>query len=65
MFTGIIQQLGIFRGYGRGKQELIVEVSAGFPTLPLGESVAVDGSCLSLGRTEGSRLAFDISRETA
>ena len=65
MFTGIIQQLGVFRGYGRGKQELIVEVSAGFPTLPLGESVAVDGACLSLVRAEGSRLAFDISRETA
>lgn len=64
MFTGIIQHLGIFKGYGRGKLELLVEAPVGFPDLPLGESVAVDGVCLSLTRREGRRLAFDLSRET-
>jgi len=64
MFTGIIQHLGIFKGYGRGKQELILEAPAGFPGLPPGESVAVNGVCLSLTREEGRRLVFDLSQET-
>jgi len=64
MFTGIIHHLGIFKGYGRGKQELILEAPAGFPGLPPGESVAVNGVCLSLTREEGRRLVFDLSQET-
>jgi len=64
MFTGIIQQVGIFKGYGRGKQELILEAPAGFPGLAPGESIAVNGACLSLTRGQGQRLAFDLSQET-
>ncbi len=64
MFTGIILHLGIFKGYGRGKQELILEAPAGFPALPPGESVAVNGVCLSLTREEGQRRVFDLSQET-
>jgi len=64
MFTGIIQHLGVFKGYGRGKQELILEAPAGFPALPPGESVAVNGVCLSLTREEGRRRVFDLSQET-
>jgi len=64
MFTGIIQYLGIFKAYGRGKQELLLAVPPGFPGLPPGESVAVNGVCLSLTRREGQRLVFDLSKET-
>jgi len=64
MFTGIIQHLGVFKAYGRGKQELSLDAPAGFPDLPLGESVAVNGACLSLTRREGRRLVFDLSGET-
>ena len=64
MFTGIIRHLGVFKGYGRGKQELILEAPDGFPVLPTGESVAVDGVCISLTRQEGRRLVFDLSQET-
>ena len=64
MFTGIIQHLGVFKGYGRGRQELILEAPAGFPALPPGESVAVNGVCLSLTREEGRRRVFDLSQET-
>jgi riboflavin synthase len=64
MFTGIIQHLGVFKGYAHGKQELILEAPAGFPALPPGESVAVNGACLSLTRREGQRLVFDLSQET-
>lgn len=64
MFTGIIQHLGVFKGYGHGRQELILEAPAGFPALPPGESVAVNGTCLSLTGGEGRRLVFDLSQET-
>ncbi len=64
MFTGIIQHLGVFRAYGRGRQELRLEAPAGFPGLPPGESVAVDGACLTLTKREGRELVFDLSQET-
>lgn len=64
MFTGIIQHLGVFRAYGRGRQELRLEAPVGFPDLPAGESVAVDGACLTLTKREGRELVFDLSQET-
>jgi riboflavin synthase len=64
MFTGIIQHLGNFKAYGRGKQELLLEAPPGFPGLPPGESVAVNGVCLTLTRSEGRHLVFDLSKET-
>jgi riboflavin synthase len=64
MFTGIILHVGVFKGYDRGKQELILEAPGGFPALALGESVSVNGACLSLTRRDGQRLAFDLSQET-
>ncbi len=64
MFTGIIQHQGIFKGYRTGQQELAVEVSASFPVLQEGESVAVEGVCLSLLRREANTLLFNLSQET-
>jgi riboflavin synthase len=64
MFTGIIQYRGIFRNYHPAKSELTVEAPAAFPQLGIGESVAVDGVCLSLLRREKDTLTFNLSRET-
>jgi riboflavin synthase len=64
MFTGIIHHQGLFKGFRSAKKELSVEVGPSFPTLQIGESVAVDGVCLSLLRRETSTLFFNISRET-
>jgi riboflavin synthase len=62
MFTGIVQHSGRFRGFAKGKTELLVEASG--LTVEIGGSVAVDGVCLSLIRREGARLAFNLSQET-
>jgi len=64
MFTGIIHLQGLFRGYQRGSRELAIGVPASFPRLDAGESVAVDGVCLSLVRRERDTLFFDLSQET-
>jgi riboflavin synthase len=64
MFTGIIHHQGLFRGFRTAGKELAVEVQAAFPTLEGGESVAVDGVCLSLLRREMNLLFFNLSQET-
>ncbi len=64
MFTGIVQWLGIFQGYRQGRREMAVASPASFPGLGIGESVAVNGVCLSLARRDENILFFDLSRET-
>jgi len=64
MFNGIIHHQGSFKSYRPAKGELAVEVSSSFPALEIGESVAVDGVCLSLLRREMDTLYFNLSRET-
>jgi riboflavin synthase len=62
MFTGIVQHSGRFRGFAKGKTELLVE--APVLAVEIGGSVAVDGVCLSVIRREPAVLAFNISQET-
>ena len=64
MFTGIIHHQGLFKGYRTTQREIVIEVPASFPDLEIGESVAVDGVCLSLLRRELSRIFFNLSQET-
>lgn len=64
MFTGIIQHLGTFKGFRRGKQELTVGVPSALSRLEVGESLAVNGVCLSLIQKERDAFFFNISEET-
>ncbi len=64
MFTGIIHHQGTFKGYRRGKQEIAIEAPSPFLSLEAGESVALNGVCLSLARKERSVLFFNLSQET-
>ncbi len=64
MFTGIIHHTGIFKEYRLGKQELVLEAPDLSDRLERGESLAVNGVCLSLIRAEKNSLFFDLSRET-
>lgn len=64
MFTGIIHHAGVFKGFRLGKKEMAVEA----PTIPAqigtGESINVNGVCLSLIRRENRILVFNLSQET-
>ena len=62
MFTGIVQSSGRFRGFAKGRTELLVEAPG--LTVEIGGSVAVDGVCLSVIRREDKIRAFNLSQET-
>lgn len=66
MFTGLVQRIGTVRRVSRGRG-LVLEVEADRPwPAPLveGESVAVNGACLTVVRCSGSRFTADVLRET-
>ena len=65
MFTGIITAQGTFRGARRGGRALLVEAPELSPKLAVGESLAVDGVCLSVVSADRDGILFDLSRETA
>lgn len=64
MFTGIIAGRGVFRGYRRGRTALLVEAPALAADLSPGDSLAVDGVCLTVAAKERAGVLFDLSRET-
>jgi riboflavin synthase len=65
MFTGIITGQGIFRGARRGGRALLVQAPGLSEKLAVGESLAVDGVCLSVVAVGRDGILFDLSRETA
>lgn len=64
MFTGLIEQLGkLLRIERRGPEARLV-VQAAFADLVLGESVAVDGACLTVSEVLGTGFVALASSET-
>ena len=66
MFTGLVQRIGTVKRVSRGRG-LVLEVAAdvAWPhPLESGESVAVNGVCLTVVRCDGSRFTADVLRET-
>ncbi|MGY4706475.1 riboflavin synthase [Candidatus Bipolaricaulota sp. J31] len=60
MFTGIVREVG--KVIERGGNRLVIAVGA--LELSLGDSVAVNGACLTVVEVRGRHIRFDISRET-
>ena len=66
MFTGLVQRIGTVKRVSRGAG-LVLEIAADAPwarPLESGESVAVNGVCLTAVRCDGSRFTADVLRET-
>jgi riboflavin synthase len=64
MFTGLITDQGRFRGFRRGRSEMAVEAQALAARIAAGDSVAVNGVCLTLVGADRGVLRFDLSKET-
>ena len=65
MFTGLIQKIGTVRRVSRGAG-LVLEIAFDPWTRPLdeGESVAVNGVCLTVVRCDATRFTADVLAET-
>lgn len=65
VFTGIVRATGRVRAVQRGKRRatLVIEVRNGIRARR-GESLAVNGVCLTVSRRTGRQLAFDAMWET-
>jgi riboflavin synthase len=66
MFTGLVQALGTVRAVadGQGGRRLRVAEPALAPKLELGESVAINGACLTVVGRDGDTFDFEVGPET-
>jgi riboflavin synthase len=66
MFSGIVRERGRVVSLARedGAARLAVEAPATAPGLEIGDSVAIDGCCLTVVVVQGAELRFDLSPET-
>ena len=66
MFTGIVQEAGVVKAVTpRGKGwSLEVEAGGVAKDAKIGDSIAVNGCCLTVTAVKGSRLTFDLLDET-
>jgi riboflavin synthase len=66
MFTGLIEQVGRLERIERRGASGSLVVAASFPSdeVRLGDSIAVNGVCLTVTQMRGGSLTFDVSPET-
>jgi riboflavin synthase len=66
LFTGIIEDIGQVQSLQAkpGSALLCVRTSLEVATIAIGDSVAVNGACLTVTAVEDDRLTFDVSHET-
>ena len=66
MFTGLIQGTGLLAQSSpvQGGRRVMVEAGIATEDVVLGESIAVNGVCLTVVERSGRRLSFDVSPET-
>ena len=66
MFTGIIEHLGKVQGIRQKKNLIVYEVDCGSlaSKIKVGDSVAVNGVCLTATKKKSKIVSFDLMRET-
>ena len=66
MFTGIVETLGKVGTVRPGRGGLLLSVNIGRTAegIKLGESIAINGVCLTVTRITGGVCEFDVSKET-
>jgi riboflavin synthase len=64
MFTGIVDHTGIIKEIKRSPRGIEWRVESRFEGLSLGESIAIDGVCLTVTGFDGATFSVEISPET-
>ncbi len=66
MFSGIVEELGVVRKIVKQPARASIEIEAAVAAedTKVGDSIAVDGVCLTVARKEGNSLMFDAIPET-
>jgi len=66
VFTGIVETVGTLTGIkaAEGSTRLSIEAPTIAREVSLGDSVALNGGCLTVASIDGDRLGFDAVRET-
>ena len=66
MFTGIIEELGTIRAIRRGGSSAVLSIGAGtiLDDLKVGDSVAVNGVCLTVTAKDSGGFTADVMHET-
>ncbi len=64
MFTGLVEQIGTIRRVDRNAKGVTLEVACAYEGYVLGESIAVNGACLTVTADRGGAFTADASLET-
>ncbi len=66
MFTGIIEELGVVKKIQSQRNLLTLTIAAKkvIAKTKIGDSIAIDGVCLTVTRIKGTQLTFDLMKET-
>ena len=66
MFTGLIEKTGVLTGRETGAKagRLFVKPDSPWTDLEAGESIAVNGACLTFEKESGGNLTFFVMKET-
>lgn len=66
MFTGIVEELGVLRRRHQSGRVMVIEVSADktLQGASVGESIAVNGACLTVVQLKKDALVFEVMPET-
>ncbi|MGB5694360.1 MAG: riboflavin synthase [Polyangiales bacterium] len=64
MFTGLIEQMGTIEHLDRREDGLCIRIACSFESFELGESIAVNGACLTVKSFAAGHFDVDASLET-
>lgn len=66
MFTGLVEEKGIIKNLHRGTKSAVLTISGQkiFDDLAIGDSVAVNGVCLTVTEIAGQNFKVDVMNET-
>ncbi len=66
MYTGIIEDLGVVTGVKHTEKGAVLELKSALPAakMKIGDSISVNGACLTVVSKARGRLRLDVSAET-